>query len=413
MKKVLIVLLLLIVACGGSSEETTSVEDTTTTTLQDTTTTTLQDTTTTTIPTAPTVDFNIVEIYNTKLGTELCSDAKDINTTTESCLKQYKDNLENVLSYADNLQTYIVELNSYFESYPSEMTEEFKTLFQFANNEYQSVSETYGLVANKYIERFGGVPTVSLPIFSNPENLSVNCTVNGKFEYKENLKAMQLTYINNTGETISFNTNDLEGFSKYLENTGGTFTLLKSSFTNYLDETYEQNNISQNSFFVEHLFHRISKIELPSDIGKGQVFQIRISIEPVKGVSIDRVSLTMLDPLTSTFANETIMITKTLENNVAIFYVLYINEPKADWWNQEYSSESTPSEIYFYDDIGYYKLGIIDINSVGSNRHNGYYYNSRDASNGISMPLASRCGQLDQYQINPLDYDELILKIKK
>ena len=109
MKKAFILLLIFVVSCGGSEQEAT---------VEDTTTTTVEDTTTTTIPPVPTVDFNIVEIYNTKLGTELCSDAKDIDTTTESCLKQYKDNLENVFSYADNLQTYIAELNSYFESYP-------------------------------------------------------------------------------------------------------------------------------------------------------------------------------------------------------------------------------------------------------------------------------------------------------
>ena len=63
MKKVYIHLLILIVACGGSSEETV-----------------VQDTTTTTIPPAPTVDFNIVEIYNKNIGSEseLCSDAEEI-----------------------------------------------------------------------------------------------------------------------------------------------------------------------------------------------------------------------------------------------------------------------------------------------------------------------------------------------
>ena len=98
--------MLFIVACGGSSEETV-VKDTTTTTIQDTTTTTIQDTTTTTIPPAPTVDFNIVEIYNTKLGTDLCSDASDIDATPEPCLKKYRDNLELVLSYEESLQKYI------------------------------------------------------------------------------------------------------------------------------------------------------------------------------------------------------------------------------------------------------------------------------------------------------------------
>ena len=114
MKKVLILLFFFIVACGGSSEETV---------VEDTTTTTIQDTTTTTIPPAPTVDFNIVEIYNTKLGTDLCSDAEEVDTTSEKCLRQYRDNLELVFSYAENLETYTTELNTYLEAYPSAMTE--------------------------------------------------------------------------------------------------------------------------------------------------------------------------------------------------------------------------------------------------------------------------------------------------
>ena len=83
-------MLLLVVACGGSSEETVA-EDTTTTTVEDTTTTTVD--TTTTIPPAPTSDINYIELYNSKLGTELCSDAKEIDTTSEECLRQYKENL--------------------------------------------------------------------------------------------------------------------------------------------------------------------------------------------------------------------------------------------------------------------------------------------------------------------------------
>ena len=404
MKKALVLLLLLLVACGGSSEETA---------VEDTKTPTIQDTTTTTIPPAPTVDFNIVEIYNKNIGTEseLCNDATEIDTTSEECLRQYRDNLETVFSFDKSLYTYITELNTYLESYPSAMTEEYTVLFEFLNNQYRDVPETYGLVLDKYFERFGGVPTISLPIFSNPENLSVNCTVDGKFDYSENLKSAELTYINNTGEIISFNTNDLQGFSKLLKNTGGTFSLFQSKVTNYLDESFEQSNNIENSFFVEHLFHRIVTINLPSEIEKGDIFQISMKIEPVVGSSVDSVRLTMIDPLSSTFANETTMTTKVFIDNTAIFYAHYLNEPQ-DYYKHK-GTQSSPSEVYFYNDIGYYKLGIIDINSLGSNRYNGYYYNSRDASNGLSMPLASRCGQLDQHQINPLDYDELVLKIKK
>ena len=91
MKKVLIFLILFSVACSGPSEESSIPEDTTTTT----------------IPPIPTIDFDIVEIYNTKLGSELCNDAKEIDTTSEECLKQYKENLEVVLNYSENIQQYV------------------------------------------------------------------------------------------------------------------------------------------------------------------------------------------------------------------------------------------------------------------------------------------------------------------
>ena len=410
MKKVLILLLLFIVACGGSSEETV-VEDTTTTTVEDTTTTTVQDTTTTTIPPAPTSDINYIELYNSKLGTELCSDAKEIDTTSEECLWQYKENLNYLITLQNEIGDFAYALIAYYETYPELVNQEYEDYINFVESDYSQVFTTLSTVEDKYIERFGGMPIISLPIFSNPENLSVNCTVDGKFDYSENLKSVQLTYANNTGEIISFNTNDLRGFSKYLKNTGGTFYLLQSSVTNYLDETFEQSNNLENSFFVEHLFHRISKIELPDSISKGQSFQIKIHIEPVQNVQIDTVRITMLDPLTNSFDDGTTMATNKIENNVAVINAVYLSEPKQfpNWINYD----SNLAEVYFYDDSGDYKLGIIDINSIGSNRYNGYYYNSKDASNGLSMPLASRCGQLDQYQINPLNYNELLLKINK
>ena len=83
--------------CGGStlSSDTTeqNQDDTTTTTTtetvvdQDDTTTTKTTTTVVEkddqveIPDAPSVNFDIQEIYNTKLVVELCSDAKDIDNT--------------------------------------------------------------------------------------------------------------------------------------------------------------------------------------------------------------------------------------------------------------------------------------------------------------------------------------------
>lgn len=101
---------------------------------------------------APTVDFNIVDIYNKNIGSEaeLCSDATEIVTTSEECLRQYRNNLETVFSFDESLYTYITELNTYLESYPSAMTEEYIVLFEFLNNQYLDVPETYGLVLDKY-----------------------------------------------------------------------------------------------------------------------------------------------------------------------------------------------------------------------------------------------------------------------
>ena len=105
MKIRLLILILLLAFCGGASSEggeaaqettTTAAQETTTTAAQETTTTAAQETTTTTVanvPPVPTADFDIQEIYNTKLVVELCDDAKDIDNTSEECLKQYSENL--------------------------------------------------------------------------------------------------------------------------------------------------------------------------------------------------------------------------------------------------------------------------------------------------------------------------------
>ena len=68
------------------------------------------------IPPLPTVSFDIVEIYETKLVVELCSDATEIDSTTEECLRQYRDNLEFVFGYAEDLRIYMDDLNEYFLS---------------------------------------------------------------------------------------------------------------------------------------------------------------------------------------------------------------------------------------------------------------------------------------------------------
>ena len=124
MKK-FIIFLLLLTMCGDTSTsevepipESNEIIEDSLTTEQDSN-----------IPPLPTVSFNIIEIYETKLGTELCSDATEIDSTTEECLRQYRDNLEFVFGYAEDLRIYMDNLNDYFANYPSAFTEEFRNLF--------------------------------------------------------------------------------------------------------------------------------------------------------------------------------------------------------------------------------------------------------------------------------------------
>jgi len=271
MKKVLILLLLFIVACGGSGEETVS-EDITTT---------VQDTTTTTIPPAPTVDFNIVEIYNKNIGSEseLCSDAIEIDTTSEECLRQYRDNLETVFSYAENLETYITELNTYLESYPSAMTEEYTSLLQFVNNEYQAVPETFGIVANKYIDRFGGVPILN-EIIRQSNIVEPGCRLSSAFVASENAKKMTLIYVNEYFDELKIETTKFnEDFLTTINEFSGTYMLNEMIATNYLDEEFTIE--FEDTIIVENVFPRITSIEIINgtpDLSKEELVTIRFNV---------------------------------------------------------------------------------------------------------------------------------------
>ena len=116
------------------------------------------------VPPLPTVSFDIIEIYETKLGTELCSDATEIDSTTEECLRQYRDNLEFVFGYAEDLRIYMDNLNDYFANYPSMFTEEFRDLFAFVNEKFSTVPQNYGIVASKYQQRFGNSSSPSTTV---------------------------------------------------------------------------------------------------------------------------------------------------------------------------------------------------------------------------------------------------------
>jgi len=272
MKKVFTILLLLIVACGGSSE--------------DTTTTSIEDTTTTTIPPVPTIDFDIIEIYNSKLGTELCSDAEEIDATSEECLRQYRDNLETVFSYTENLETYITELNTYLESYPSAMTEEYKNLFQFIDDEYQGVPETYGTVTNKYIERFGGVPELLDFEIENLDSLNAGCNLVTNYKVSDNLKYGSLTYVNNTGEKVKIYLDNEELSTEvHLKNSGGEFTLESGLFTNYLNEEFEIN--FESSFYVNFYHIRITNVYFDKEIvSLGENFRVYFEWENPKETTL-------------------------------------------------------------------------------------------------------------------------------
>ena len=82
-------------------------------------------------PPPPSVNFDIIEIYNTKLISELCKDATQIETTSKECLLKYRDNLEIVFSYAEELKKYTDSLNQYFNEYPSAFTEEYADFLNF------------------------------------------------------------------------------------------------------------------------------------------------------------------------------------------------------------------------------------------------------------------------------------------
>ena len=264
MKKVLVPLLLFIVVCGGSSEETS-----------------IEDTTTTTIPPAPTVDFNIVEIYNKNIGSEseLCSDAKEIEITSEECLRQYRDNLETVFSFDKSLYTYITELNTYLDSYPSATTEEYTALFEFLNNQYQDVSENYSLVLDKYNERFGGVPILK-QILRLSNIVEPGCRLSSNFVASENAKKMTLIYVNEFFDELKIETTKFnEDFPITINEFSGTYVLNEMIATNYLDEEYTIE--FEDTIIVENVFPRITSIEIINgtpDLSKEELVTIRFNV---------------------------------------------------------------------------------------------------------------------------------------
>jgi len=242
MKKILILLLLSIVACGGSSEES-SVEDTTTTTVEDTT--------TTTIPSVPTIDFDIIEKYNLKLIDELCLGSESIDTVSESCLKQYRENLEWLTRYNDQIQEYVNELNQYFEQYPEQLTEEYSSYLSFVKNEYSAVFTDYETVSDKYIERFGGTPNLTSILFTE-SNLISWCPADFAFQTNESFKTGTITFKNQLNEYISIPID--QKVTKTLNVTGGLFQIENIEAENYLGEYFVLDGSDFNTQFTVQNF---------------------------------------------------------------------------------------------------------------------------------------------------------------
>jgi hypothetical protein len=159
MKKFIIFLLLLSMCGDTSTSEVESIPESNE--IIEDSSTAKQDSN---IPPLPTVNFDIIEIYETKLGAELCSDATEIDSTTEECLRQYRDNLEFVFAYAEDLRVYMDDLNDYFAKYPSAFTEEFRDLFAFVSEKFSTVPKNYGIVTSTYQQRFGNSSSPSTTV---------------------------------------------------------------------------------------------------------------------------------------------------------------------------------------------------------------------------------------------------------
>ena len=242
MKKVYILLILFIVACGGSSEETV---------VEDITTTTIEDTTTTTIPPVPTIDFNIIDKYNLKLIDELCLGSESIDTVTEPCLKQYREDLEWLTRYNDQIQEYVNELNQYFEQYPELLTEEYSSYLSFIENEYSAVFTDYEIVSDKYIERFGGTPNVTSILFTE-SNLISWCPADFAFQTNESFKTGTITFKNRLNEYISMTID--QKVTKTLNVTGGLFQIENIEAENYLGEYFVLDGSDFNTQFTVQNF---------------------------------------------------------------------------------------------------------------------------------------------------------------
>ena len=382
MKKALVLLLLFIFACGGSGEDTA---------VEDTTNTSVLDTTTTTIPPAPTSDINYIELFNSKLGTELCSDATEIDTTSEECLRKYKENLNYLITLQNEIGDFGSALIAYYETYPELVNQEYEDFINFVENDYSQVFTVADGVENKYIERFGGVPVINNIVFDENSKLSAGCTVNGKFSVGENMFRATLNYKNDVGQIFTFDINKNKlSFNLNLLTQGGTFTFHSGQSQNYLGENYTIENFSSN-FYIDHLFNRVVDIVYPSaPVNKGESFTVVMYVDLKR--DIENAEITFFEIATGWTASYLAMRSSEIQGNKITFNGKFIDNPDdaSNWWISENSSN--PSLLYFYPGQSEYELNSISL-PIGGNTRERLSVLRPWGSMGLNLP--GECGPID------------------
>jgi len=272
MKKLSIIFLVFLISCGNTSEESSNDSNQTDTTTKDI------ETTTTTIPSVPTSDINFIEIFESKLGSELCKDAKEVTTTTEVCLKQYIENLTYLVSLQDDISNYAKILIDYKEQYPESNSEVIEKFISFVENDYSQIFIPLEEVQQIYKSRFGGVPVINNLTINN--ELWNECPADIEIEGTENIKSGLLIYENKIGEKIEI---PLSGSNNYFDRKlnvmGGEFTLTSAKLTNFLNEEFEGIATPVNSFYVNHWDAFFSKVEILNYDNS----QITVSVEWIDG----------------------------------------------------------------------------------------------------------------------------------
>ena len=197
--------------------------------------------------------------------------------------QQYKENLEVVLNYSENIQQYVDKLNIYFDTYPEQLNEEYKSFLNFINTEYVEVKDTFTNVENKYLNRFGGQPSI-LNILHKNDTVPSGCKLYTEYQTTENTKEINLQYINQFDNELNLKIYETEfnsEISRTINAFSGDFTLNKITATNYLDEEFDL--IYDDSFSVTNVYPTITSIEVINgspDIKADEYVTIRLNYLP-------------------------------------------------------------------------------------------------------------------------------------